>query len=313
MSPGPGTTRTPGSTQRRPDASMTLLTEVMQRPLDPGYAAAAAQRDVDAAPGRARRRAPVTTVLAVVAGALLVSAVLDLRLPALLDERELLVEQIRTRTAEVDALEGRAGGLQQEVTALGADALAGAGPGVMEQSERLGVAAGATPVTGPGLEITLDDASASQDPVAGDVRADVEDDEGRVVDRDVSVVVNGLWAAGAEAVSVNDERLTSLSAIRAAGEAILVNFRALAPPYRIRAVGDTQRMQTAFASSAAGRYLSSIEQNYGVRTSVSVSGDLELPGATGLRLRSARPPATPTTPAPPPPVTVPPTDQEVVP
>lgn len=297
--------------QRRPDASMTLLTEVMQRPLDPGYAAAAAQRSSDTGPGRARRRAPVTTVLAVVAGALLVSAVLDLRLPRLLDEHALLVEQIESRTTQVDALEDRVGGLQEEVTALGNQAL-GAQPGAVEEAERLAVAAGVTPVVGPGLEITLDDASASQDPVTGDVRDDGEDDEGRVVDRDVVVVVNGLWAAGAESVSVNDQRLTSLSAIRAAGDAILVNFRALAPPYRIQAVGDAQGMQTAFASSAAGRYLASIQQNYGVRASVSAGGERELPGAPGLRLRHARP-LQPDAPAMPESTTVPPTGQEVVP
>lgn len=263
---------------------MTLLTEVMQRPLDPGYAAAAADRERDG-PGRGRRRAPVTTVLAVAAGALLVSAVLDLRLPGLVDERALLAEQIETRTGEVDALEARVTDLRAEVDDFGSRALAGRSDAVVQRAERLGVAAGSTAVVGPGLEISLDDANPAQDPVTGE---DTQDDDGRVVDRDVVVVVNGLWAAGAESVSVNGERLTSLSAIRAAGEAILVNFRALAPPYQILAVGDPQGMQTAFAASAAGRYLASIQANYGVRASIDARSDLDLSGATGLRLRFAQ-------------------------
>jgi uncharacterized protein YlxW (UPF0749 family) len=301
--------------RRRPDASMTLLTEVMQRPLDPGYAAAAAQRDRDATPGRARRRAPVTTVLAVVAGALLASAVLDLRLPSLLDERGLLVERVEVRTTEVDVLEERVAALQVEVDTAGSQALAGRGSGAVEEAERLGVLAGSTPVVGPGVEITLDDASDSQDPVAGDPGDESTGDDGRVVDRDVVVVVNGLWAAGAESVSVNGQRLTSLSAIRGAGDAILVSFRPLAPPYRIVAVGDPQGLQTGFASSAAGRYLASIQQNYGVRASISAREEVELPGARGLRLRYARPPE-PATASPPStrsPTSPPPTDQEVAP
>lgn len=297
--------------QRRPDASMTLLTEVMRRPLDPGYAAAAAERARDT-PGRARRRAPVTTVLAVLAGALLVSAVLDLRVPGVGDERQLLLEQIESRTGEVDALEEQVMALQAEVDALGSQALAGDPSGVLEQAEQLGVVSGATPVQGPGLEIVLDDASA-RDPVGGDARDDAQDD-GRVVDRDVVFVVNGLWAAGAESISVGGQRLTSLSAIRAAGEAILVNFRALAPPYRIVAVGDPQRMQTEFASSAAGRYLASIQQNYGVRASISASNEVQLPGASGLRLRRAGPPRPDEAPpATSPPATDPTANQEVSP
>ena len=269
---------------------MTLLVEVMQRPLDPGYAAAAEARERDDSPGRDRRRAPLTTVLAVVAGALLVSAVLDLRLPGLVDERDVLQGEIETRTAEVDALETRLENLQAEIDSIGAEALAGAGPTAVEQAEQLGVAAGSTPVVGPGVEIVLDDADRAQDPIAGDGSDGDEADQGRVVDEDIVAVVNGLWAAGAESIAVNGQRLTAASAIRAAGDAILVNFRALSPPYRIVALGDPQGLQTELATSAAGRYLAMIQQTYGVRVSISGSNELELPGAQGLRLRYAEPP-----------------------
>ena len=48
-----------------------------------------------------------------------------------------------------------------------------------------------------------------------------------MIARDLQIVVNGLWASGAEAVSVNGQRLTSKAAIRFAGQAILVNYRPL--------------------------------------------------------------------------------------
>ena len=65
-------------------------------------------------------------------------------------------------------------------------------------------------------------------------------DTGRVRDRDMQRVVNGLWESGAEAISVNGQRLTALSAIRAAGDAILVDNKPLVPPYTVLAVGDGQ-------------------------------------------------------------------------
>ena len=55
-----------------------------------------------------------------------------------------------------------------------------------------------------------------------------------MLDRDLQVIVNGLWAAGAEAIAVNGQRLTACSAIRSAGEAILVDFRPLSAAVRGR-------------------------------------------------------------------------------
>lgn len=291
---------------------MSLLAEVMQRPLDPGYAAAAEARRTDGAPGRRRRQAPLTVVMAVVAGAIGVAAVLDLRLPGIVNQRDLLTTQVEQRTADAEVLEQRLEGLQVEIAGLQDAALAGSGAGAVEQVRRLALVAGSAPVTGPGIEITLADASSTDEPVTGDVRDGGDADAGRVLDRDIVTVVNGLWAAGAEAVAVNDQRLSSLAAIRAAGDAILVDFRALVPPYRIEAIGDPQDLQIAFATSAAGSYLATIEQNFGVQVSISGSSDLELPGDQGLQLRYARPPG-PTGVATDPAPTPPPTDQEVSP
>ena len=76
-----------------------------------------------------------------------------------------------------------------------------------------------------------------------------------LTDRDVRSVVNELWADGAEAISVNDIRLTPTSAIRFAGEAVLVDFEPINPPYVIRAIGNADRLDTGFAASAvASRY-----------------------------------------------------------
>jgi uncharacterized protein YlxW (UPF0749 family) len=102
-----------------------------------------------------------------------------------------------------------------------------------------------------------------------------------VLDRDLQTVVNGLWAAGAEAVAVNGQRLTARSAIRYAGQAILVDFRPLVPPYVVQAVGEAGGLQTRFAAGAAGAYLQALRDNYGVQAAIVPSANLELPGAGG--------------------------------
>jgi uncharacterized protein YlxW (UPF0749 family) len=114
-------------------------------------------------------------------------------------------------------------------------------------------------------------------------------DTGRVRDRDMQRVVNGLWESGAEAVAINDQRLTSTSAIRAAGDAILVDNKPLAPPYTLRAVGPGQKLSTAFQDSADGQYLHVLQENYGVRTSISTHDEVRLPAAPSLTVRTAQP------------------------
>lgn len=282
----------------RRDASMTLLTEVMERPLDPGYAAAAAEREARRASGAAasgagvaRRRLPITLVLAVGVGVLLIAAVLDLRLPGTTtDARTVLLQEIEERTAEADDTARRVADLRAEVEQARAQALSGDDAGVLAVVQRLALHAGEVPVSGPGIVVTLDDASTARDPLSGDPREDGEQSE-RVMDLDLQIVVNGLWAAGAEAIAVNGQRLTSLSAIRGAGSAILVGFRPVAPPYRVQAIGDPRTLQTRFAASAAGGYLAFVEENVGLRVSTEEAAVLDLPAAGPLRIRSATTPS----------------------
>ena len=281
---------------RRRDASMTLLIEVMDRPLDAGYAAAAAEREAAGDPALVRRserrRAPLTAVVGVLLGVLLAAAILQLRGPDdAADARTVLLEEIEARTATADALTERVEVLRGDIEQLQVQALSEEDEALLDLVQRLSVQAGAAPVTGPGVLVTMDDASEVPDPLAGDPRAE-DTQEDRVVDLDVQIAVNGLWAAGAEAIAINGQRLTSLSAIRWAGGAILVGFRPLDPPYRIAAIGDPG-MRTELAASDAGSYLAFIEDRYGLRVSIDAAEGLELPGAGPLQLRYADVPAPP--------------------
>ncbi len=268
---------------------MTLLREVMERPLDPGYALAATRRAQGARPGR--RALVITLVLAVVCGALASRAILELRRPqpGADEARAALQTQVRQRTAALDAQQKELDRLRAEVAALQARALTGAGGAELaEQGRLLELLAGQVPVTGPGLQITMADAPSASTPASGtDPREGTAADQGRVLDRDVQTVVNGLWAAGAEAMAINGQRLTARSAIRYAGQAILVDFRPLVPPYVVTAVGDAAVLQTRFAAGSAGTYLQALRDNYGVRATIVPSANLALPGAGGSSTRFA--------------------------
>jgi uncharacterized protein YlxW (UPF0749 family) len=278
----------PGTARRAADASMTLLKEVMERPLDPGYQAAADARAALPPTGR-RRRAPLTVALSLVAGLVLVTGVVQLRAPRSLDTGEGLREQVAARSDEVAAREEAIVALTDEVAVLRDARLTGADDDLVEEVLALEAVTGARAVTGPGAVYTLDNSPLFTNPPPGDTRTPEEVAEGQVLDVDLQQLTNGLWAAGAEAISVNGHRLTATSAIRSAGEAILVDLRPLAPPYEVQAIGDPARMQTGFATSAAGRYLSSLEQNHGIQVTVRGADDLTVPAAGRLGLRYATP------------------------
>jgi uncharacterized protein YlxW (UPF0749 family) len=277
-----------GGRRERPlDASMTLLREVMERPLDPGYTHAAERRARGAQPSR--MALAVTLVLALVCGALTARAIAELRRPqpGASQARAALQAEVRRRSAAVDARQKQLDKLRMQVAGLQQRALSGSrSDRLAGQIQMLELLAAERPVTGPGLKITMADGpSASAAQGGTDPRAASGAGEDRVLDRDVQIVVNGLWAAGAEAVAVNGQRLTARSAIRYAGQAILVDFRPLVPPYVVSAVGDPAGLQTRFAAGSAGEYLQALRDNYGVRAAIVSSTNLELPGAGGFSTR----------------------------
>ncbi|MER8012610.1 DUF881 domain-containing protein [Streptomyces sp. SLBN-31] len=276
----------------RPDASMFLLTNVMDHSLDDGYAEAAARKKAAGAGGMPRTlRARLGLAAGLVLAALVVTvgaAQARVAAPVVAKEREELIDRIDRETATADKLEHSVDKLRDDVSARQREALEKSGGG--DQSELVGLLSGAVEVHGPGVRLVVNDAKEATSGGNGNPRETSDfSDTGRVRDRDMQRVVNGLWESGAEAISINGQRLTALSAIRAAGDAILVDNRPLVPPYTVLAVGDGQRLSTRFQNSADGLYLHALQENYGIRTSISVQGDLRLPAAPSVIVRTAQP------------------------
>jgi uncharacterized protein YlxW (UPF0749 family) len=275
---------------RRPDESMTLLTSMMERPLDPGYAAAAAQREAAGLPASTGTRTPTVVVAAVVTGLLLTLGAVALRTPSTsaIQAKANLVSQIEARRAAVGKQEVQLRAVQAQVDKLQAQALGQDESSLQTRLAALTLASGAEAVTGEGITVQLDNAPGSDNSSAdGNPRTDATKDDGTVFSKDLQIVVNGLWEAGAEAISVNGQRLTSKSAIRFAGEAILVNYRPLVRPYTISAIGNSDDLQVEFASNDGGAYARALKDNYGIRVSIDAADRLTLPAATSLTVREA--------------------------
>jgi uncharacterized protein YlxW (UPF0749 family) len=271
------------------DASMTLINEVMNKPLDPGYAEAAERRRTEGPVPVPRTRRLALVLVAACLGLAVTAASSSLRAPqpVATQARTLLTEQITEQAEASEALLAANDALSREITELRTRALAGDDPALLAVLARDELAAGTASVTGPGLRVTLRDARTAQ----GDV--DALDPDERVQDVDLQVVTNGLWAAGAEAIAVNGQRLTTLTAIRTAGSAILVDLAPLTGPYVVEAIGDPTPMQTAFARTNAAQHLSTLRNTYGIAGEISAQSELRLPGSSRTRLSAATvPPVT---------------------
>jgi uncharacterized protein YlxW (UPF0749 family) len=189
--------------------------------------------------------------------------------------RNALVDRVQAADRRVQALEVSVLTAQNDLMAAERSILAGTSLGEQAQQrlERLRSATGQSEVTGSGVTVTIDDA-----PVTNET--ELVNEPGKIVDRDLQIVVNGLWQAGATGIAINGRRLTPTSAIRSAGEAILVNYRPLIPPYVVSAIGpDANLIIGRFREGTAGLFLEELEATYGVFWALQTVGKLTLPAA----------------------------------
>ncbi|MFI7239105.1 DUF881 domain-containing protein [Streptomyces cyaneofuscatus] len=291
MSQQPPDRSTP-SPPARPDASMSLLNNVMDHSLDDGYAEASARRQADGSAGLPRT---LKSKLGLAAGLVVAALVVTLgaaearvSAPVVAKEREELIDRINAETRAADTLESDVDKLRSDVSERQRKALEQHGG---DQGELVALLSGATPVQGPGVKLVVDDAENTDQGGGGPRESSSFSDTGRVRDRDMQRVVNGLWESGAEAIAINGQRLTALSAIRAAGDAILVDNRPLAPPYTVLAVGDGKNLAATFRDSADGQYLNALKESFDIRTSLSDQAEVRLPAAPSLIVRTAEPKA----------------------
>jgi uncharacterized protein YlxW (UPF0749 family) len=198
--------------------------------------------------------------------------------PTAARQRRELVGQVDAARVELSRTRGRIRDLQRETARLERKQLASdsSAKGLLARIRGLGAEAGTVAVTGPGVRVVADDA-----PHATSAR-------NKVLDSDLQRLANGLWEAGAEAIAINGQRLTNLSAIRLAGSAITVNNRSLRRPYVVTAIGDPDTLPARFAETTSGQAWLDLQREVGLQLSIRTADSLRLPAADVGDLRYAR-------------------------
>lgn len=263
---------------------MSLITDLFAHPLDEGYQEAAERRRADGGPessGGAPRLSAALMGGMLAFGLLLSIAAVQVRNDRVVvsAERQSLVERIERGDAHADDLERTLAAVQSDIVAIEADQLddLAAGRELRDSMEVMQGSTGAAPVEGPGVVVHVDDADASS-----------QGSTSTVLDIDIQQVVNGLWAAGAEAISVNGQRVTALTAVRSANDVILVNFRPLNPPYEVQAIGDSRTLASRFLEGPGGDWLLAVSEGSGIQFDIRTEKSLNMAGASAV-LRVAQP------------------------
>ena len=269
----------------------SLLDAVLAETLDPAYAQAAEARAAGRSPERRRWRARTLVALTMVLAGLLVSIAYDQAAAGAQGReqvREALVGDIDKESSVSDDLQTQLGQLSGQVTSTRDELLAHSAVGqqALDRLARAEQGAAAVKVTGPGILVTLANADpeADADPVGGTA---ADDSSGRVRDGDLQLVVNSLWAAGAEAISINGQRLGPLTAIRFAGEAVLVDFKPVNNPYEVSAIGDPDTLAGKFLASPEVIALAAVSKTFGLRFDYARKDELTLPAASTPELHIA--------------------------
>lgn len=198
-----------------------------------------------------------------------------------------LVDLIRQQDERIRGLRIEVRKLERDLSEASA-----AAPGTAQvralqaEVDRMGTLAGGRALSGPGVVVTLDDSDLARSP-SGDPNDLI------IHERDIQTVVNALWSAGAEAVAVNGQRLTSASAVRCAGNTLLLHGTVHSPPYEILAIGDPVILRDSLAGRPGMDRLLAAARSFGLRYVVE-AGTVRMPPGTEVpELGMARPAGTP--------------------
>jgi uncharacterized protein YlxW (UPF0749 family) len=187
---------------------------------------------------------------------------------------------ISQRQGAIARQEKQAADLQRQIQQL-TDQAASRNSGVAQakqQGDDGAVSAGLVALSGPGVEITLDDAPTRAD---GSLPANARPDDLVIHQSDVQAVVNAVWASGADGVAIMDQRLDATSAVRCVGNVLLLQGRTYSPPFVITAIGDAGAVKAQLAASPQVALLQQAVDAFGLTFAVKARPQVTLPKFTG--------------------------------
>ncbi|WP_175955534.1 DUF881 domain-containing protein [Schaalia sp. Marseille-Q2122] len=259
---------------RDPAASMSLLTQILFNPLDAGYHSYGSEKSPTTAVQKI-----IVIALALALGFVSITAVKNLRAPTRFDVEASLLTQVQERTEVVNTLDSE----NEQINAKIAAETHNLTPGNNELSAATALATAQKAVQGKGLRVTLNDAPSTA------IETSTPRQTGKVRDHDLRMVVNALWSAGAEAMSINGIRLGPGSFIRTAGSSVLVNVKPVHAPYIVEAIGDPTELSVSLVRGASGDYLSSVESLQGIQITTQSVEELTMEGRDARPLRHTTP------------------------
>ncbi|MBP6997829.1 MAG: DUF881 domain-containing protein [Phycicoccus sp.] len=175
-------------------------------------------------------------------------------------------------TDRLDALESEIDALTEQASVDDADL-----EQLYDQGNALAPAAARTAVIGPVIEVQLNDAPVS----ASNIPEGFTVDDVVVHQQDVQAVVNALWAGGAEAMMLMDQRVISTSAVRCVGNTLILQGRVYSPPYVIQAMGDPVALKAALDADEKVAIYRQYVARLGLGYNVSAHGELTFPAYAG--------------------------------
>jgi uncharacterized protein YlxW (UPF0749 family) len=186
-----------------------------------------------------------------------------------------LTSQADALRASISAATGAAAGTDSRIRAA------------QSRAAGLAAAAGLTPVVGPAVTVSLDDAPRAA--VQRDLAAGAQPDDLVIHQQDVQGVVNALWAGGAEAMTIMGQRVVATSAVRCVGNTLLLHGRAFGPPFVVTAIGDPVRLRKALAADPDVAIFQQYVAAYGLGYRATEAARVTLPAYDGpLELTHAK-------------------------
>jgi uncharacterized protein YlxW (UPF0749 family) len=198
-----------------------------------------------------------------------------------------LVDVVRAQDRDVRQRAALVKELQDQVDSLTAQAAPGnaAVARLRAEAARLAPTVGTQAVTGAALAVSLEDAKRT----AASLPRGYTADDIVVHQQDVQSVVNALWAGGAEAMMLQDQRVISTSAVRCVGNTLILQGRVYSPPYVIQAIGDVSAMRAALDESEQVTIYRQYADLLGLGYEVTSKGQASFPAYLGsLSLLNAK-------------------------
>lgn len=256
---------------RPDDASVDIDEDRSQATTDPSI------QDVRSDSRHPRLARSATVIVMALAGLMMTTAAINSRGHDLRPERDTdMATLVRSQASHNAALQKEAAGLRAQVEDLSkADQTPGATSSVISSASALAPSVGLEAVSGKALRVTLDDAPLSENPDGVDANMLV------VHQQDIQMVVNTLWSGGAEAMTIQGQRVISTTAVKCVGNTVVLHGVAYAPPYVIEAIGDLNAMQKALDTSEAVRIYKEYVSAYQLGWSVERAGQVTMPAYTG--------------------------------